>query len=90
MGDEDHRAAQLLPQRQQIVVELEAGDLVERGERLVHQQQLRLGHQRARDRGAHFHAAGQFAREALRKIGQPDALQRLAHGGARLRFVGMR
>jgi hypothetical protein len=47
-----------LPQRQQIVVELEAGDLVERGERLVHQQQLRLGDQCARDRGAHLHAAG--------------------------------
>ena len=47
---------------QQIVVELEAGDLVERGEWLVHQQQLRLGDQRAGDRDAHLHAAGQFAR----------------------------
>src|ERR1035441_679881 len=49
MRDEDHRAAQRLPQRQQIIVELEAGDLVERGKRFVHQQQLRLGRQRARD-----------------------------------------
>ena len=31
---------QLPPQRQQIVVELETRDLVERGERLVHQQQF--------------------------------------------------
>ena len=30
-----------LPQRKQIVVELKARDLVERRERLVHQQQLR-------------------------------------------------
>jgi len=35
MRDEDDRAAQLLPNLEQIVVEPEAGDLVERGERLV-------------------------------------------------------
>ncbi len=32
---------QLAPQREQIVVEPEARDLVERGERLVHQQDIR-------------------------------------------------
>jgi hypothetical protein len=58
MRDENHGAAQLLPHLQQIVVELEAVDLIKRGEGLVHQQQLRLGHQRPRDRSAHFHAAG--------------------------------
>src|SRR3974390_1568480 len=35
MRDEDHRAAQLLPNLEQIVVEPEAGDLVECGERLI-------------------------------------------------------
>ena len=40
MGDEHHRSADALPHLQQIVVELEARDLVERGERLVHQQEL--------------------------------------------------
>ena len=67
MGDEDHGLAHRSPQLQQIVVELEAGDLVERGERLVHQQQLRLRHQRARDRDPHLHAAGQFARIGIRR-----------------------
>ena len=73
MGDEDHRALEHAPKRQQVVVEPEAGDLVERGERLVHQQQPRLGHQRARDRDAHLHAAGQFARIGRREIGKTDA-----------------
>ena len=40
MGDEHHGLAQRLPERQQVVVEAEAGDLVERRERLVHQQEL--------------------------------------------------
>ena len=38
MGDEHDRGAQRLPHLQQVVVELEAGDLVERREWLVHQQ----------------------------------------------------
>src|SRR5215831_3786484 len=40
MGDEDDGLAQRLPERQQVVVEAKARDLVERGERLVHQQEL--------------------------------------------------
>jgi len=54
---EDHGAAHGLPHPQEIVVEPESGDLVERGEGLIHQQQLRLGHQRPRNGDAHFHAA---------------------------------
>ena len=38
------------PQPQQLLVELVAHDLVERAERLVHQQQLRIEGQRAGDR----------------------------------------
>jgi len=47
MRDEDHCAAQRVPNHQEIVVELETSNLVESGERLVHQQQLWLGHQGA-------------------------------------------
>ncbi len=50
MGDEDDGLAQVAPQRQQIVVEAKAGDLVQRRERLVHQQDVRVGDQRARQR----------------------------------------
>src|SRR5215471_19044869 len=70
MGDEDDGLAQRLPERQQVVVEAKARDLVERGERLVHQQQLRLGDERARDRGAHLHPTRELARVALREAGK--------------------
>ena len=76
MGDEHHGLAQRLPQRQEVVVEAKARDLVERGERLVHQQQRGLGDQRARDRGAHLHPARKLARIALREAGKPDARER--------------
>ena len=73
MGDEHHGFAGLVPQPQQLLVEMVAHDLVERAERLVHQQQRRIERQRAGDRGALLHAAGQlpgkFALEA-RKIDQ--------------------
>src|SRR5262245_18936593 len=76
MGDEDDGLAQRLPEREQVIVEAKARDLVERGERLVHQQELRLGDERTRDRGAHLHAAGELARIALRKAGKSDARER--------------
>src|SRR5260221_9797579 len=67
MGDEHDRLAQRLPERQQMVVEAKARDLVERGERLVPQQEPRLGHERPGDRGAHFPAPPEPARVALRE-----------------------
>ena len=76
MGDEHDRGAKRLPHLQEIVVELEARDLVERGERLVHQQQRRLGDQRAGDGNAHAHAARQFARIGAAELLQPDPVER--------------
>ncbi len=59
-----------LPEPQQLLVQLVAGDLVERAERLVHQQELGLEAERARDRDALLHAArqlpGELALEARR------------------------
>ena len=86
MGDEHDRGAQRLPHLQEIVVELEARDLVERGERLVHQKQRRLGDQRARDRDPHAHAAGQFARIGAAEFRKSDAVER--RHDARARLVG--
>ena len=54
-----------LPQPQQIVVQRVPGDLVERGERLVEQQQVGFGDEGAGDRDAHPHAARQLARIGL-------------------------
>ena len=85
MGDEHHGLAQRLPQRQEVVVEAKARDLVERGERLVHQQERGLGDQRARDRGAHLHAARKLARIALREAGKPDARERRVDARRRIR-----
>ena len=77
MGHEHHRRAERRPKRRQIVIELEAGDLVESGERLVHQEDRRPRHQGAGDRHTHLHAAGELARIGLGETGQPDLLQRL-------------
>ncbi len=81
MGDEDDGAAELSPDLQEVVVQLEAGDLVERGEGLVHQQQARLGDQRPGDGDAHLHAAGELARIGVAEAFQPDQFQRLGDGG---------
>ena len=70
MGDEDDGLVQLAPQLEQIVVEPKARDLVERRERLVQQQNIRVGDERARQRDPHLHAAGQFARDMHRQIRQ--------------------
>ena len=69
------RLAQRLPEREQIVVEAKARDLVERSERLVHEQKLRLGHQRTGNGCAHLHAAGELARIAVREARETDARQ---------------
>ena len=53
------------PDAQQLVAHGHARLLVERGERLVHQQHRRVLHQAARDRDALLHAAGQLVRIAL-------------------------
>ena len=70
---------------EQIVVEPETGDLVKRGERLVHQKNIGIGDQRARQRNPHLHAAGQFARIGIGKFGKPDLRQRLLDARIRLR-----
>ncbi len=50
--------------RQQVVLRLGADDRVERAERLVHQQHLRLGRERAGDADALLLAAGKLVRIA--------------------------
>ena len=74
--DEQHRRAAVGPQRAQLVVELLARDLVERGEGLVEQQQARLGDERARERHTHAHAARELRRIAARGVAEAYALDR--------------
>ena len=87
MRDEDDRPAEFLPEVQEIVVELEAGDLVESGEGFVHQQELRLGDEGTGDRYPHLHAARQFARVAVGEAFEADHPERVHDVVAR---VGLR
>ena len=64
VGDQQAGLLQLVLDLQHLVAEQEARLLVERAERLVHQQDLRLRGERARDRDALAHAAGELGRIA--------------------------
>ncbi len=70
--DEERRLLQSLLDLQHLVAQQEARLLVERGERLVHQQDPRLGGERSRDRDALAHAARQLGRVAPLEAGQTD------------------
>ena len=87
MGDEQHGETQLIPQRQQFLLHGAPGQRVERGERLVHQQDVRLERHGARDGDAHLHAARQHVRIDVAELGELDlfdrrigALDRLGRG----------
>ena len=72
MGDEQHREADIVPQRLQFFLHVAPGQRVERGERLVHQQHRRLHGERARDRDALLHAARQHVRIDVLEARQVD------------------
>ena len=75
VGDEQHRGPQLHPQLLHDRPQFLAGELIERAERLVEHQKLRLVHQRAAQRGALQHAAGQLPGMLVAEIGEPDFLE---------------
>ena len=62
-----------------------AGHLVERAERLVHEQQRGPLGERAGDRHPLLHAAGELARAVLGEVAQPDQLEQLPRPLAALR-----
>src|SRR5580704_10545214 len=64
MRDEQDGCAGLKPDAAQFLVEPVARDLVERAERLVHEQDARAAEQGARDRDTLAHAARELMREA--------------------------
>ena len=78
VGDEQHGGAvagtQLLHQR----VHTDAGERIERAERLVEEEQLRLAHERSGERGTLRLAAGQGLRPVVLVTGQADLAERLA------------
>src|SRR5215211_6031289 len=79
MRDEEHGLLLALPDAEQELLHQRSGLVVEGAERLVEQQDRRLVGQRARDRGALLHAAGELLWVMLRKAGKSDPLKPLAH-----------
>ena len=69
--------AVLLAHLEHEVLEVAARLRVDRRERLVHQQDRRLVGERARDRDALLHAAGELPRVVVDEPRQPDRLERL-------------
>ena len=62
MGDEEHREVGVLPELEELLLHLAPGQRVERRERLVHQQDVRLHRHAPRDGHALLHAAGEHVR----------------------------
>ena len=75
MGDQQHGLAGLALDPHQLDIHALARHGVERAERLVHQHDLGIVHQRPADRGALLHAAGQLPGQLLLKAFEPDQLQ---------------
>jgi hypothetical protein len=77
--DEQRGEPLCLPQRQQFAVQALAGDLVEGGERLVHQQQVGPRDERAGDRHAHFQATRQLVWQGVGKARQAQCVEQRRH-----------
>src|SRR5258708_27632745 len=77
VGDEDDRLARAAPDVEQERLHLVARLHVERGERLVHQEDPGTPAQRARDGHPLLHAARQLVRELRRELAQADLAQEL-------------
>ena len=84
-GDEHHGGAGLRPDFQEILLQLLARLRVERAERLVHEDEDRLAHQRPRDADALLHAAGEFMRIVVRDIAESDETDEMPRKLAPLR-----
>ncbi len=78
MGDEQHGFRPFRPDPQQLETHLVPCQRVERGERLVHQQDIRIEQQGTRDRDPLLHAARQFVRTARGEIRQAHEFEQPA------------
>src|SRR5262249_1713819 len=82
VGDEDGGDAVRALQALDLDLHVEAQILVERAERLVEQQHLRIGGKAARERGALLLAAGELARLALGELAHVHQRKHLGHARA--------
>ena len=80
VGDHQHRFQRQLafgPQIDEVGAERFCGQHVQSGKRLVHQQQIRMHHQRAGQADALAHATGQFLRISALVATEADQVDRL-------------
>ena len=75
MAHEQDRLLDARLHREQLVLQLVADQRVERRERLVHQQDVRIGREGAREPDALLHAAREFADVAVRPGREADQLE---------------
>src|SRR5271166_2274591 len=87
VGDEQHGRAGLGADVEQEILHLHAGELVERAERLIHQEELRTVDQGAAQRYALLHPARELARIGLLESGEPDHGKELQRALARCAAV---
>ena len=73
-----HGLALAAPQRFDLVLQPRARERVQRAQRLIEQQDLGIRRQRARNRDALAHAAGELRRPAIRGVRKADELDVLA------------
>jgi len=78
VGDEDDRGVAALPQIEQQVAHVGPGDLVERCERLVHQQYRRAERERSDERSALLHPAREFVWVGLFEACQADGAEKFS------------
>ncbi len=76
VGDEHDGLAALAPDPLDVLVELVAGQGVERREGLVHQQHLRIGRERTGERHPLLHAARQLVHMRALELLEPDELEK--------------
>ncbi len=79
MGHVDDCRVEILVEPLDLGAHLHAQLGIEVGQRLVHQEDGRIAHQRAAQCDALLLAARQFARQALEQVGHVEHLRRLAH-----------
>ena len=75
--DVERRDPELELDAPDLLAQLHAHLRIERRERLVEQQHARLDRERARERDALLHAAGELVRVAVARVAEPDELEQL-------------
>ncbi len=85
VGDEQHRRAEGFAQPAQEMSHVGAGHLVERGERLVHQQDRCVDGERPNQPHSLLHPAGEFVRVGVAEVAEADLVEEIADRCARCR-----